>query len=205
MKLYGFPASTNTWLVRAVAAQLGQSIDFKVVDLMKGETRSPDFLKLNPTGRLPVLTDGEFSLWEANAIAQYLASQQENSLYPSDAKTRASIMQWQSWQLAHWGPACQPIQYENFVKPQLNMGEPNAEVVKQATERFHKEAPILNKHLSDHEYLVGNVLTIADFSVAAYLPYAQPARFPLEPYDSIRRWFQQISSLPAWRDSTPKM
>jgi glutathione S-transferase len=205
MKLYGFPASTNTWLVRAVAAQLDFSLDFQMVDLMKGEARSPDFLKLNPTGRVPVLTDGDFSLWEANAIIQYIASQTPNSLYPENVQTRAYILQWQSWQLAHWSLACQPIQYENFVKPQLKMGEPDAEALAQATERFHKEAKMLDQHLVNRKYLVGDELTIADFAVASYLAYSGPARFPLEPYGNIRRWFEQISVLPAWRNSAPQM
>jgi glutathione S-transferase len=110
MKLYGFPISPNTWKVRAVAAHIGIVIDNQLVDLSRGEQRTPDYLALNPTGRTPTLVDGEFVLWESNAIMQYFASGKPNALWPDDARTRADIARWQSWQLEHWGKeACQPL------------------------------------------------------------------------------------------------
>lgn len=71
MKLYGFPISPNTWKVRAVAVHLGIVLDDQLVDLSRGEQRTPNYLALNPTGRTPTLVDGEFVLWESNAIMQY--------------------------------------------------------------------------------------------------------------------------------------
>ncbi len=91
MKLYGFPVSPNTWKVRAVAAHLGIVLDDQLVDLRRGEQRAPDYLALNPTGRTPTLVDGDFVLWESNAIMQYLASGTPNGLWPDDARTRADI------------------------------------------------------------------------------------------------------------------
>ena len=205
MKLYGFPASTNTWMARAVAAQLDIPMDFKVVNLMQGESHTPEFLQLNPTGRVPVLVDDDFVLWEANAITQYLASKEPSSLYPDDVNLRAQIMQWQSWQLAHWTAGCQPLQYETLVKPQLNLGDPDQVAIEKATTLFHKEASVLNQHLSDREYLVGDGLTIADFAVASYLVYAEPAGFPMEDYGNIRQWLGRVITLPAWQDTAPQM
>src|SRR5262245_58835610 len=130
MKLYGFPPSPNTWKVRAVAAQLGIPLEFELVDLMQGASHTPAYLALNPTGRTPVLVDGDLKLWESNAIMQYLASQKANSLWPNDARTRADIARWQSWQLAHWGnEACGPLLFENLVKQFLSMGAADAAVV----------------------------------------------------------------------------
>src|SRR5437879_10284276 len=64
----------------------------------------------SPTGRTPTLVDGDFVLWESNAIMQYVASHAPNTLWPDDARARADIVRWQSWQLAHWsGEACQPL------------------------------------------------------------------------------------------------
>ena len=101
MKLIGFPPSPNTWKVRAVAAHLGLPLEFEFVDLTKGQQRTPAYLALNPTGRAPVLIDGDFTVWESNAIMQYLAGRSPNSLWPNDSRVRADIMRWQSWQLAH--------------------------------------------------------------------------------------------------------
>lgn len=205
MKLCGFPSSTNTWMVRALAAHLSIPLEFQFFDPNKGELRNPEFLKLNPTGRVPVLVDSDFVLWEANAIMQYLASKKPSSLWPDDVRVRADIMRWQSWQLAHWTGVCQPLVFQNFVKPLLKLGEPDVDVVKQTTEAFHKEAAVLDQHLSNRQYLVNNSLTLADFAVGSYLAYAKPARFPLEPYANIRNWSARFDALPAWRETAPEM
>src|SRR5262249_21731615 len=113
MKLYGFPPSPNTWKARAVAAHLGIPLELELVDLTK--PRTPAYLALNPTGRTPTLVDGDFVLWESTAIMQYIASQKPNSLWPDDARTRADIMRWQSWQIAHWGKeALEPLIFQRL-------------------------------------------------------------------------------------------
>lgn len=204
MKLYYFPPSPNTRKVHAVAIHLELPLDLRLVDLQKGEQRSPEFLSLNPTGRTPILQDGDFILWESTAIMQYLASQTPNSLFPDDPKSRADILRWQSWQLAHWHRGCQPLQYENFVKPLLQLGDPDPQVVQQATEIFHQEAIALNTHLAERQFLVNDTLTLADFSVASDLTYAVPGRFPLDDYLYIRTWYAQIEQLPAWQQTIPR-
>ena len=201
MKLYYFPPSPNTRKVHAVAIHLGLPIELRLVDLQKGEQRTPEFVRLNPTGRTPILQDGEFILWESAAIMQYLASQVSNDLWPEVPQIRADIMRWQSWQLAHWHQACQPLQFENAVKQILKLGDPDPQIVERATERFHQEAIALNNHLSEREFLVNHTLTLADFSVASDLTYAVPGRFPLEDYSHIRAWYSQIEQLPAWQQT----
>jgi glutathione S-transferase len=204
MKLYGFPASPNTWKVRAVAAQLGLRLDFELVDLTKGQSHTPEYLALNPTGRAPVLVDGDFKLWESTAIMQYLASRSPNPLWPDDARIRADIARWQSWDLAHWGKgSCEPLIFERLVKKVLNLGPPDAAALAKGTESFHREARVLDAHLAKRPYLVGKEPTLADFSVAAPLFHAQAAELPLEPYAHIRAWFDRISALPAWRETAP--
>lgn len=86
MKLYGFPASPNTWKVRALAAHLGVPLEHEFVDLTKGASHTPAYLAINPTGRTPALVDGDFKLWESVAIMQYIASQKPNSLWPDNAR-----------------------------------------------------------------------------------------------------------------------
>jgi glutathione S-transferase len=205
MKLYGFPPSPNTWKVRAVAAHLGLRLDFELVDLTKGQSRSPEYLALNPTGRTPVLVDGDFKLWESNAIMQYLASRAPNSLWPNDARTRADIMRWQSWQLAHWGKeACEPLVFQRLVKKVLGLGAPDEAVVAKAIEAFNREARVLDAHLSGRSYLVGNAITLADFSVAATLFHAKEAELPIAPYSHVLDWFARVSALAAWSDTAPQ-
>jgi glutathione S-transferase len=204
MKLYGFPPSPNTWKVRAVAAHLGIPLALEFVDLTKGQSRTPQYLALNPTGRTPVLVDGDFTLWESTAIMQYLASLKPNALRPDDARSQADVVRWQSWYLQHWGPeACEPMLFERLVKRFLNLGPPDAAVLAKATEAFHKEAAVLDAHLSARPYLVGTGLTLADFSVVSPLVYAAEGELPVDGYPHLRDWSARILALPAWRETAP--
>ena len=205
MKLIGFPPSPNTWKVRAVAAHLGMPLEFELVDLTKGASHTPDYLALNPTGRTPVLIDGDFKLWESNAIMQYLASQKPNALWPDDARARADIMRWQSWSLAHFGKeGCEPLLFQRIVKQILNLGAPDEAIVAKGLECFNKEAAVLDAHLAKQPYLVGNDLTLADFSVSCPLFYAERAGLPLAPYANVKDWFARVSALPCWQETAPQ-
>ncbi len=202
MKLYGFSLSPNTWKVRAVAAYLGIPLELEIVDLTK--PRAGAYLAINPTGRTPALVDGDFTLWESNAIMQYLASHKPNSLWPNNPRVRADIVRWQCWQLAHWGSdACVPLVFNRLVKKLLNLGPPDQAAVAKAIDAFNKEAKLLDAHLSKQSYLVGSELTLADFSVAANLLFAKEADMPIEPYSWLQDWFGRVSALPCWRETAP--
>lgn len=205
MKLYGFPPSPNTWKVRAVAAHLGLPLEFEFVDLTKGASHAPDYLAFNPTGRTPTLVDGDFKLWESNAIMQYLASRKPNTLWPDDARIRADIMRWQSWQLAHWSKdGCEPLLFERLVKQILKLGPPNEAVVAKGLECFNREAVVLDAHLAKQPYLVGIDVTLADFSVAAPLFHAERAALPVAPYAHMKEWFARVSALLCWQETMPQ-
>jgi glutathione S-transferase len=206
MKLYGFPPSPNTWKVRALAAHLGVPLELEFVDLSKGAQYAPAYLAFNPTGRTPTLVDGDFKLWESNAILQYIASKSANSLWPNDARTRADIAHWQFWQLAHWGAeACQPLTFQRLVKKIMNLGPPDEAAITKGIAAFNKEAKMLDAHLAKQPYLVGEDVTIADFAVAAPLLYAKEADMPLGPYANLRGWFDRVAALPCWRETAPQM
>lgn len=206
MKLYGFPPSPNTWKVRAVAHHLGIPLALEFVDLAKGAQHSPEYLALNPTGRTPTLVDGDFVLWESNAIIQYMAAQKPNSLWPDDAHARADIARWQFWQLAHWGgEACQPLVFQRLVKKFMNIGAPDEAVCAKATEAFNKEAKVLDAHLAKQPYLVGKDLTLADFAVTAAMVYYKESEMPLGAYANLRGWFERVFGLPCWRETAPQL
>ena len=205
MKLYGFPPSPNTWKVRALAAHLGVPLELEFIDLSKGAQYAPAYLALNPTGRTPTLVDGDFKLWESNAILQYIAGKSANSLWPNDARTRADIAHWQFWQLAHWGAeACQPLTFQRLVKKIMNLGPPDEAAIAKGIEAFNKEAKMLDAHFAKQPYLVGKDVTIADFAVAAPLLYAKEAEMPVGPYANLRGWFDRVAALPCWRETAPQ-
>lgn len=205
MKLYGFPPSPRTWVVRAVAAQLGIPLEFVLVDLTKGQQHAPDYRAINPTGRTPTLIDGDFTLWETTAIIQYLADQKPNTLWPDDARTRADIVRWQSWMLAHWEKeSCVPVVFERLVKQVLGAGPPDETVISRALENFARDAKLLDKHFAAQPYLVGNAITLADFSIAGPLVYFERAGIPLADYPKLHEWFGRVTSLPCWKETAPQ-
>jgi glutathione S-transferase len=206
MKLYGFAPSPNTWQVRALADHIGVPLDFVALDFTKGDTRTPEFLAINPTGRTPALVDGDFKLWETMAIMQYVASKKPNALWPDNARARADILRWQSWNLAHWvRDAWHHVLTERLVKQMFNLGPPDEAVIAKAEEAYGKEAAMLDAHLSRHKNLTGNALTIADFAVVSTLFYAKEAQLSLAPYPHIRGWSERIMALPCWGKTAPQM
>jgi glutathione S-transferase len=172
-----------------------------VVDLIKGEQKSPHYAALNPNMRMPTLRDGDYVLWESNAILQYLAAKRpESGLLPADEKARLDVTRWQFWDLAHWDPACAVFIFENVVKSVvLKSGEPDAAALAKATESFHRLAQVLDGQLKGKKFVTGDTLTVADFSLAAPMNYAEMARFPAEPYSEIKRWYGTLRALPAWQ------
>ncbi|HEY1375131.1 MAG TPA: glutathione S-transferase family protein [Candidatus Binatia bacterium] len=205
MKLYYHPNSPNCVNVLATANQLGIPLDLELVDLMQGAQKNPAYLKINPNGRVPALVDGDFRLSESNAIMQYIASQKPNALWPDDLRARADITRWQFWQASQWNRGAGMLVWENFIKKFLNLGAPDPAKIKEGTELFQASAAMLDGHLKEHKYLVGDGLTLADFSVATMLVYAGPGRYPLENYPNIRSWYARISALDAWKKALPPM
>jgi glutathione S-transferase len=118
---------------------------------------------------------------------------------------RADITRWQCWQLAHWSPATGAFIFENLIKGLLNMGPPDPAALKKGEEAFAALASVLDGHLAGRDYLVGKSLTLADFSVAANLALAQPAKIPVDKYPNITRWYGRIAATEAWKKTEPKM
>ncbi len=202
INLHVFPASPRSFKVMAVAEHLGLDYKICLVDLTKGDQERPEFVALNPNGRVPVMDDDGFVLWEANAIMQYLATKKPASgLLPTDERRRADVTRWQCWDLAHWDPACATLIFERLVKKLLALGPEDPSEIAKGEEKFHRCAEVLNGHLKGRKYVAVDALTVADFSIGASLNVAEPAGIPLDKYPEIRRWHANLSELPAWRKS----
>ena len=90
--------------------------------------------------------------------------------------------------------------FEYVVKPViLGIGEPDLTAIGKATELFHRNAKVLDGQLKGRQFVTGDTLTVADFSLGAGMNLAEPAHFPIEPYDEIKRWYKALSALPAWQ------
>lgn len=201
IELYVFPPSPRAFMVMAVANHLDLDYTLRMIDLRKGDQKAPQYAALNPNMRMPTLKEGDFVLWESNAIGQYLASKRpESGLLPKDERARLDVTRWQFWDLAHWHPACAVFAFEYVAKPLvLGINEPDMEAIAKGTEAFHRVAKVLDGQLTDRKFVTGNSLTLADFSLGAAMNLAEIAHFPIGPYAEIKRWFAAVRALPAWQ------
>ena len=201
IELYVFPPSPRAFKVMALANHLGLDTKLHFVDLRKGDQKAPQYATLNPNMRMPTLKHGDYVLWEANAILQYLASlKPESGLLPRDEKAHLDVTRWQFWDLAHWDSAGAILAFEYLAKPiMLGIGQPDMAQVAKGNELFHRAAQVLDGQLKGRTFVTGETLTVADFSLGAGLNVAELAHFPVEPYGEIRRWYGTLSALPAWQ------
>ena len=206
MKLYFHPLSGNSRRVLLVAAHLDVPLERIVVDLPKGEQRGAPHLKLNPNGRVPVLDDDGFVLWESRAIMQYLTEKTPGqTLLPTDAQGRADVSRWLFWCSAHMAPANTILVFENFVKAQTGRGPADPAEVARGEALVAQNAQLLDAHLKDRTWVAQDRLTLADFSLASSFALAGPARLPIADYANLRAWLGRVQELDAWKRTAPSL
>jgi glutathione S-transferase len=189
MKLYDFAPSPNSRKVRAVAYELGITLDHVPIDLFKGEAGVATFLAKNPNGRVPLLEDGDLLLWESNAIIAYLAA--GSRLIPAGPRERAEVDRWLCWQLAHLGPATRMVAFERIVKKLTGRGEPDQAAIATGTEEFGKLSAVLDRSLGDRLYLAG-ALSIADFALAAHYSIAVTCGLDVDSHKRVKSWLGRM-------------
>jgi glutathione S-transferase len=200
LELFVFPPSPRAFKVMAVANHLGLDWTLRMVDLTRGDQRAPDYVSLNPNMHMPTLRHDDYVLWEANAIAQYLALlRPESGLLPADARARLDVSRWQFWDLAHLEPAYTPFIFENVVKQIVGAGEPDPAALARAAEPFHRTLHVLETQLRRNRYVTGDTLTLADFSLGAAFVHAAASRLPLDRYGETQRWYAGLAGMPAWQ------
>jgi glutathione S-transferase len=193
MKLYTNPLSPNCRKILGVAAHAGVDIDVQPVDLLKGAQKQPDFLAINPNGKVPALVDGDVTLWESNAITCYVASKAESDLWPK-SNQRYDILRWMFWESNHWSKAIGTIIGQKI----FNAANPDQAIIDNGLADFHTFASVLDDHLASRDFVSGEALTVADFALAVWLGYSQICELPLSEFDHIRTWNSRLNALPAW-------
>ena len=203
MQLYLFPPSSRALAIVALKNHLGLDCVLRPIDLGRGDQRAPEYLALNPNSKMPTLTDGDFVLWESNAILFYLAAKRpESGLWPSDLRGQADVLRWLAWESAHWdAESVGMVSFEKSSKMVLGLGAPDPAFVARGEQNFVRFAAVLDGHLTGRTWLQGDHLTIADFSVGALVPTASRFGLPIERFLEIRRWYEGLAALPGWRDA----
>ena len=199
MKLYSSPGSPNALRARAVAFELGFDPEIVNINIAAGENRTPEFLKLNPNGKVPVLVDGDVVLWESRAIGVYLAGKvPQYGLDTADLLRHALIEQWSNWQSIHLGPAMQRVAFERVQKKGFGRGEPDEASIAGELKTTADLLAILNAALENKEWIVGT-LSVADFAIASTFMLRQSAKLGVEAFPNVTAWIARLESRPSWQ------
>jgi glutathione S-transferase/GST-like protein len=183
-------ATPNGHKVSVALEEMGLPYEVKAIDLMKGEQKTPEFLAINPNGRIPAIVDDGFPVFESGAILLYLA-EKTGMLCPADPQGRSRVVQWLMFQMGGIGPM---------------MGQANVffryfpEKIKPAIDRYQGEVTrlfgVLDRHLETHEYLAGDY-SIADIANWCWTRTARWSGVDPEPFTHMARWHQAIAARPA--------
>lgn len=202
MKLYYFE-TPNNWKACATAKHVAAPVTFIRLYPGKGDLKSAEFLAVNPNAKAPALEDGALTLWESNAIMAHLARKAGSPLWP-DAEDMVELIRWLCWDGAHFSRHAGGLVFENVIKPGFGLGEPNPAAIEESLGFFRRFAQVLDDRLAGDPFVLGERMTIADFSLACTLPYAETAGIPYREFDNIARWYDAIATLPAWASPFPR-
>ncbi|WP_037500507.1 glutathione S-transferase family protein [Sphingomonas jaspsi] len=195
MILHEYAASGNCYKIRLTAAHVGVPLERRQYDIMKRETRTPEFLaNVNPNGRIPVLQDGDRFLAESNAACFYLAD--GSDLIPADRYDRADMLHWMFWEQYNHEPNIATLRFwKGWVGLDALTDAQRMQIVGKR-EAGLAALDLMDRHLDRHRWLAGNRFTVADICLFAYTHVADEADFDLEAYPAIVRWMEAIMSMP---------
>lgn len=188
IKLYGIGLSFNVNKVRYCLNYLGLKYDWIQTSPIAGENRTPEYLSIAPTGKVPGIDIDGLKLFESNAINRYLASSQNSPIYPQDLKKRATIDAWMDYTAIHVANAVNQVVFNRVLAPIINQ-KPSEDAIRNGLEFLDKYFPILDKQLSQNPYLAGKEFSLADIALVAALDPCELAQITsLEKYPAITKW-----------------
>jgi GST-like protein len=188
--------SPNVQKIFLMLEELGLPYNMKPVDVWKGEQYNPDFIKVSPNSKIPVIVDHDgpggkpISIFESGAILQYLG-RKTGKFYPKDERGRVEVDQWLFWQMANLGPkAGEANHFRNYAPQRLPY----------AIERFGNEMNriygVMNRRLEDREFLAGRY-SIADIACIGWASRAERHGHDLSAFANVRRWLKTVLARPA--------
>ena len=194
--LHEDPRSGNCYKIRLTAAHLGVPIERRFYDIMKGETRTPEFLaKVNANGRIPVLQDGDKFLPESNAACFYLAD--GSPLIPTGRFERADMLRWMFWEQYNHEPNVAVVRFWLAIIGEQNLGEMQRALLPGKREAAGEALALMDRHLVDRDWFVGDRISLADIALYAYTHLAEAsAFFDFDQYPAIRAWLDRVAGQP---------
>jgi len=205
VRIIGHPMSTCTRRVMYAAALLKVPIEMVTIDWSTGQHKSPEHMKKQPFGKVPVLEHDGFTLFESRAICRYINDvvSSSHSLIPSDPKQRALFEQWAAVELGTLNPDIDTI-VSNQVFAAMKGASPDVEAVKKAHEHIKTSLAVLDKQLSTHKYIAGDHISLVDIWIlpnlwAIYTASPSDGKQLIDANPHIAAWWKRITETPEWK------
>jgi glutathione S-transferase len=204
LKLYGIKNSRalrSQWLCR----ELGIPVEYVQTSFADGTAHVPEYLAINPNGKIPAIDDDGFHLWESMAVNFYLAKKHRSPMLPGDLQSEALILQWSFWVMTEVEKPLLTVLLQRMeFQPDTPTGKyflerspKNPAAEKEAIETLAKPFKVLNAHLAGRDYLLGSQFSLADLNVASVLVWVKASKLDISAYPELQRWLQACLSRPA--------
>lgn len=182
-KLYGISASRA---FRSIWAAEEIGLDYEHVPTsFRGDAQTPEYLAINPNGRIPALVDGDLQLFESMAINMYLAKRYGQALLPEGLDDEARALQWSVWAISEIEPLQMQIVIQTFFTPE---DKRDAAVIERAGKSLQRPLNVLNDALAGSDYLLGGEFSIADLNLSGVMDLLNMVSFDLSAWPHVQRW-----------------
>ena len=198
-KLYGICGSRA---FRSVWAMEETGVDYEHIPThFVEESKTPDYLAINPNGRIPCLVDGDLTLFESMAINLYAAKTYGGALYPDNPADEARVQQWSVWAISEIEPHQMQIVIQKFFTPE---DKRNPAIIERAAESLQRPLKVLDDHLSKRPYLLGDDFTVADLNVAAVMQIMKTVQVDISAYRNVTAWLEKCYARPSYERARTK-
>ncbi|WP_284123851.1 glutathione S-transferase family protein [Parerythrobacter aestuarii] len=195
--LHEDPRSGNCYKIKLTAALLGLPLETRQYDILKGETRTPEFTStINAHGRIPVLQVGERMLPESNAACWYLA--EGSTLVPGDSFERAQMLRWMFFEQYSHEPNIATLRFWCRFVGQANLSEQQRSQMLPKRMAGQEALETMNRHLDTRDWFAGGAASLADIALFAYTHVADEGGFELAAYPAVERWLARLPTLPGF-------
>jgi len=197
--LHEYSPSGNCYKVRLTAAMAGKKLQRREYDILKGETRTPEFLaKINSNGRIPVLQVGDRFIPESNAASYYVA--EGSHLIPTDPFDHADMLRWMFWEQYSHEPNIATLRFWMRELGPDGLSDLQRLQIPGRRQQGNAALKLMDEHLGGRDWFVGDSISLADICLFAYTHVAGDADFDLQRYSNVLAWIQRVKAEPRYVD-----
>lgn len=193
IQIYG-PAGSSAGRCFWALEEIGVPYEAVPINFRNQDHKKPEFLRMNPNGKVPLLKDGDFILWESMAINFYLAEKYKPALLGADLREKADILKWSFWGLAEYQKPIIDAFIQKVFVPEAHRDQA---LIARSLEKIGPLNQILDQHLQGRTYMVGTSFSLADINVASVAKLCPLIGMDLSTFPAVQNWINHMMERPA--------